>query len=137
MNVSIDGNKFTISLTLTRFKVVIVALIIGIFLYMPFYALKNENKKITPVMPSNQIVIVEPIVSPFNLTSNTKSILKNWLHYGYVHGYDKMMSEYTIQNGNSETSKMFRYLIDSEWRLGCWEQLSNLHLNNQKDSASR
>lgn len=134
MHTAIDGNKFTISVSFTRFKAAIFMLAIGLAFWTPFHLLNEANAKLAQKAtqaPLNQASITEPVLTPFNLTSETKSTLKNWLHYGYENGYDKMMSEYVKKNGNSETSKMFRYLIDSEWRLGGWEQLSRQHLSKK------
>lgn len=128
MRTLIEGNKFTVTVSFTRFKAAIVMILIGGVIWTPFHLLNEANSKLpqqTTQTPLGQTVITEPILSPFNLTPDTKLTLKNWLHYGYENGYDKMMSEYVAKNGNSETSKMFRYLIDSEWRLGGWEQLSH------------
>jgi hypothetical protein len=127
MQASINENKFIVTLTLTRIKASILV-VVTMYILWTFINSFNKSNTYAEIPKPGTVVITEPVLSPYNLTPETKSVLKNWLHYGYENGYSKMMSEYTLKNGNSETSKMFRYLIDSEWRLGGWEEMSK----NQK-----
>jgi len=129
MHTTIDGKNFTVSITMTRWKVLIGALIVMTIVWLPYHFLQNANVKITllekqkTVTPMLLLNIKEPIVSPYALSADAKSVLNAWLLYGLNNGYDKMLEHYTEITKNKNDYKPFLYVIESEWRLGHWDNV--------------
>ncbi len=101
MHTSMEGNKFTVSLTVTRFKAAVILVIASVIFWWPYRLLNQSNEKIalleqdkkTIVLPN--IDIKHPIVSPYALPSESKRILNEWLLYGMNNGHEKMLQKYS------------------------------------------
>lgn len=131
MHTSMEGNKFTLNITFTRFKVAVIAIIVLTLFWWPYHLLGKANDKITIFeknrtnisvkMPS--LDIKEPIVSPYALPSESKRILNEWLRYGVHNGHEKLLQKYSEVTKDKDSYKPFLYLIETEWRLGHWESI--------------
>lgn len=131
MRTSIDGNKFTVSVTFTRFKAAMIMIVVGVSVWVPYHLIQDANKKIDIltktkteiVAPSVKLDIKEPIVSPYALSTDAKKLLHEWLLYGLNNGHDEMLKKYIEKTENKNDYKPFLYLIESEWRLGHWDSV--------------
>lgn len=131
MRASIDGNKFTVSVTFTRFKAAMIMVFVGASVWVPYHLIQDANKKIYMltktkteiVAPSVKLDIKEPIISPYALSTDAKKILYEWLLYGLNNGHDEMLKKYIEKTENKNDYKPFLYLIESEWRLGHWDSV--------------
>lgn len=128
MRTLIEGNKFTVTVSFTRFKAAIVMILVAGVIWAPFHLLNEANLTIAMLEKRKSIVsstpvldIKKPIVSPYALSSESKLVLNEWLLYGLNNGHDKMLQKYTEVTKNKDDYKPFLYMIETEWRLGHWE----------------
>lgn len=129
MKIKLEGKTCTLSVTLTRWKAAFIMLIACLIIVLPIHSCNNANEKLKIALKNKKSIsttsvklsIVEPIVSPFSLSSNDKHVLNEWLLYRMNHGHDAMLQKYNEVTGGKDEFKAFLYIIETEWRLGHWD----------------
>lgn len=135
MNMSINGNKFTLSITFTIFKAVIFLLTIGAVICLPYYFLELSEKRNSAL----EKILADEVASNLSkkklgyvLSSDEENVLYSWITYGLNNGRKKMIQTYIQQTKNQDIYKPFLHIIETEWKNGNWESVSVNAPSNSK-----
>ena len=93
MQIKLNGKTCTVTVVTNRLKAALWICIILATFFLPAYSCNQANVKLESLQlnpKTSSVSIQSPIISPYNLTPRTKTLLHNWLSYGYENGYIKI-----------------------------------------------
>jgi hypothetical protein len=121
MKTQIDGNRFIVTMPLTRFKVSIVSIILIASIWTPWKLLGNAKEELSKQSPNVQTTHIKNVISPYAFSESSKAMLELWLLYGAKHGHGAMLKRYAELTKNDSNYQPFLSALEAEWRLGRWD----------------